>query len=154
MKVILLQNVQGTGSKGAVVNVSDGHARNFLIPKGLARPATEGAVQRAQQKKEREERVLIQKKEAVKSAIGAISGHEFIFQVKTGDKGEVFSSIHDTDIRDAVCEYLSKELGSVLEKNDISVSTKPIKELGTHEVEVKIGKGEWGKKIKAKVNIE
>lgn len=133
MKVILLKDVKGTGKKGEVVNVSDGHARNFLIPRGLAKEATEGNLrqlknQKAAQKR-REEKELAQAKVLAEK----ISKLTIQFKSKAGEGGKLFGSITSKDI----ATELKKKHKIDIDKRKISLDS-PIKELGARFVEVKV----------------
>ncbi|RKD22272.1 50S ribosomal protein L9 [Caminicella sporogenes] len=133
MKVILLKDVKGTGKKGEVVNVSDGHARNFLIPRGLAKEATKGNLrelenQKAAQKK-KEERELAE----AKALAEKISSITLKFKGKAGEGGKLFGSITSKDI----ALELKNKYKINIDKRKIILNS-PIKELGARFVEVKI----------------
>jgi len=141
MKVILEQDVKGQGKKGQLVDVSDGYARNFLIPRKLAVPATEGNV--AVMKRQEKER--LKKMESDKAAALEIAKQlgEVIVKitskagaVKSDDavKGKLFGSVTTKEISEA----LLQQHGIALEKNKI-VQDEPIKSFGSHEVKCKLG---------------
>ncbi|MEK9168316.1 MAG: 50S ribosomal protein L9 [Patescibacteria group bacterium] len=138
MKIIILQDVKDLGKKFDVKNVSNGYARNFLIPKGLAKIATDMAVKKleaqkaAQEKEEQEAEIELEK------IARNLENQEFEFTVKTGEKGEVFGSVGKDDIK--------TRIGI----KDIKVNLeRPIKTLGEHQVEIDLGKG-----IKAKIKLK
>lgn len=141
MKVILLQDVRGIGRKFEVRNVSDGYARNMLIPQKLAMPATKDALAKleAQKKKlaaEHEMLVAMLKMEAKQ-----IQEKTFYFTVKTGEHDSVFGSVSKKDIEEKLKEEKIVHAKPELEKS--------IKTLGTHPVTIDFGEG-----IKAEVNIQ
>jgi len=132
MKVVLLQDIDKIGKKYDVKNVSDGHARNFLIPQGLAKPATEESMKWLETQKE-----IITKKaeEALKETQGFasnIDGAEVIIPVKIGKDEQLFESITPQKI----CEKL-KELGFEVKKTQI-VMEKNIKALGEYPIKVRL----------------
>ncbi len=148
MKVILIKDVKGTGKKGEIVKVSDGHARNFLIPRGLAEEATSGNInklkhQKAAQKKKQEEEISKAKELAEK-----ISKTTLKFKTKAGEGGRLFGSITTKDI----AEKLKKEHKIKIDKRKV-VLDNPIKELGAQFVEIKVYP-EISAKLKVEVTAE
>jgi len=132
MKIILLQDVDSLGKKYEVKNVSDGHARNFLIPQGLAKPATEAALKWLETQKE-----ILRKKaeEALKQAqdsASSLDGAEVVFPVKVGEDDQLFESVTAQKIADKL-----KELGFEVRKNQIILES-PIKTLGEYPIKVKL----------------
>src|SRR3989344_3457757 len=116
MKVILLQDIKNLGRRYEIKNVSDGYARNFLIPQKLVEPATPENLKRTETKqatlkKELEE--LRTKLEEIKQA-GAI-----VFKVKTGERGEVFSSVTDLEIKEKLIEEYPELKGASLKIGSI-----------------------------------
>jgi len=135
MKVILQQDVKGTGKKGELVNVSDGYARNFLLPKKLAIPATQENLTVMKQ----QEKAKQKKAEADKARATEISAKLGDVLVKisargSGDGGKLFGSITSKEIS----EELQKQHGIEIEKNKI-VQDEPIKSFGSHEIKCKLG---------------
>ena len=130
MIVILNKNVKGTGKAGDVVKVSDGYARNMLIPKGLATEATQGNIRHLEKKKAIEaEKKAEEKAEAEKLAekIGKLS------VTKAGEGGKIFGSITSKDISEA----LKKEHNIDVDKKKIQIAS-PIKQTGEISVEIKL----------------
>ncbi len=133
MKVILLKDIKGTGKKGDVIEASDGHARNYLIPRKLAKLATEGNVnalshqQKSANKKKAEELAIA---EELASDISKI---EVIFKTQAGEGGRLFGSITSKDI----AEVLKKKHKIAIDKKKI-VMDGPIKLLGTSNVKIKV----------------
>lgn len=132
MKVILIKDVKGTGKKGEVVEVSDGHGRNFLIKRGLAREATDSAVkENAAHKKSESKRKENAHAEAMELS-KKIEGISLQFKVKSGEGGKVFGSVTSKDIAEA----LTKK-GFKIDKKKI-VLPNPIKTTGMKSVEIKL----------------
>ena len=130
MRVILLQDVNKLGKKHEVKNVSDGHARNFLIPKGLVRPATKEAMEWLELQKE-----ILKKQEEddlkqTQVQVSSIDGMELIIPVRIGDEGQLFESINAQKISEKF-----KELGLDIKKSQIDLNN-PIKETGEFPVKV------------------
>ncbi len=136
MKVLLLENVKGLGKAGEVKEVADGYARNYLIPRGMAVPATPENLSRAEyQKKVREEKMK-RLAEDMQALAEALSGMTLTFRVKAGEKDKLFGSITTADIALA----LEKELGRPFDKHKIELE-EPIKQLGIYSVPVRLMPG-------------
>ncbi len=134
MKVILQQDVKGQGKKGQMIEASDGYARNFLLPKKLAVPATaENVNTMKQQEKARRAQEAAEKAEA--EAI-ALRLKELTVQVKAkaGNGGRLFGSVTSKEISDA----LSEQFGISIPKAKI-VQDEPIKAFGGYELKCKLG---------------
>ena len=139
MKLVLKEDIKKIGKRGEVVNVSDGYARNFLIPKGKAIMANNEIIKQVQNKKEKDlEKIESQKKLALLRA-KEIEGKTIEILAKAGDKGELFAGIGEKEIKG--------KLDFEVEKINIE---KPIKAVGDYEVEIKL-KQDVGVKIKIKV---
>ena len=135
MKVILQQDVKGKGKKGELVNVSDGHARNFLFPRKLAVPATpENLSVMKQQEKAKQQKTDadIAKANEVAEKLGDVLVK--ITARGGGDGGKLFGSITSKEIS----EELLKQHGIEIEKNKI-VHDEPIKSFGSYEIKCKLG---------------
>jgi large subunit ribosomal protein L9 len=133
MKIIFIKDQPGAGKKGEIKDVNDGYAKNFLIAKGFAQVAT--AEIQAKVVKEKKESDAKRQKELsrLQTLKLDLEKRTFILKVKVGDKGQIFSGIHEKDIVNAV----NSKMGLMLEKSQISLQ-KPIKELGKHEVKVRL----------------
>ena len=148
MQVILTQDVKGQGKKGQVVNVSDGYARNFLLPKGLATEATKSSMNDLKGKKESEQfQIKTQTEEAQKIA-EKMQEIEVVLNAKAGDNGKLFGSITSKDVSDA----LTTQHHIKLDKKKF-VLPDGIKTLGTTEVKVKLYTGITGT-LKVRVEKE
>ena len=135
MKVILQQDVKGKGKKGELVNVSDGYARNFLLPRKLAVQAThENLTVMKQQEKDKQKK--LERDKAKANEIAARLG-DVLVKIPArsgGDGGKLFGSITSKEIS----EELQKQHGIEIEKNKI-VQEEPIKSFGSYEVKCKLG---------------
>ena len=131
MKVILLQDIENLGKKYEVKNVKAGHARNFLIPKGLAKPATVEALKRLETEKEIAEKKAEEELKGVQTSASNLEGQEVIIKVKVGEENQLFESVTSQKISEKL-----KELGFKVKKNKILLE-EPIKELGEFPVKIK-----------------
>ena len=134
MKVVFLEEVEGTARTGDVKNVADGFARNYLLPHKLAAPATKHyiaiAEQKATKEAKRQDRV---DDEARERLLPLIDGQEMTIEVLVGEQGKLFGSVTSRDI----AERLQKDTGVELEHRQVALN-QPIREIGTHEVSVRL----------------
>ncbi len=136
MKVILNKDVPGTGSKGEIKQVADGYARNFLIPNGLAKLATDNIVEQFKnQKKKKVEQMEVELKQEQKIA-GKIDGAELNLYAKSSPAGKLYGSVSAGKIAKA----LNKEYGLNIKSSRIRLD-KPIKESGEYTINVSLGHG-------------
>ena len=134
MKVILLQDVKGKGKKGQMLEVSDGYARNFMLPRKLAIEATPDAVNTMRMNdKALQERQARERAEALETAKKLKEMTLTVF-AKGGGAGRLFGSVTNQEIADA----LQKQSGITLDKRKILVD-EPIKNVGTYTVRCKLG---------------
>lgn len=133
MKVILLKDVKGTGKKGDIVNASDGHARNFLIPKGLAKEATSSSISSLKHQKASEEKRKAEELAAAKALAEEIAKLEVKIVSKAGEGGKLFGSITSKDI----AEKLKQDFDLKIDKRKISMDGA-IKTLGTSTLDIKV----------------
>lgn len=133
MDVLLLKDVAGIGQAGQVKKVSDGYARNYLIPRGLATPATPGAVKQAEIVRaaaaRREAKTLAEAQELAKQ----LSETKLVFRAKAGAGDRLFGSITSGDIAEA----LARNQQITVDKRKIELEA-PIKELGEKQVAIKL----------------
>ena len=133
MKVILQADVKGQGKKGQLVDVSDGYARNFLIPKKLALPATADNINTMQlQEKARRAKEAAERAEALE-LVGQLKDVLVKIPAKAGAGGKLFGSITTKEISD----MLKKQYGYDIPK--ARLSAEPIKAFGTYEVKCRVG---------------
>ena len=134
MKVILLQDVKGQGKKGQLIDVSDGYARNFLLPRKLAQEATADNINtmkmndKAQQEKRQRER------EQALALSKELKEMTLVVAAKGGGAGRLFGSVTNAEISDA----LAKQKNIQLDKRKI-VLDEPVKNVGTYTVRCKLG---------------
>ncbi len=110
MIVILQQDVKGTGKKGDVVKVSDGYARNVLIPKGIAKEATEGNVKNLNRQKEIAAEKNAAQKAAAEATAAKLNESSVTIKAKGGDGGRLFGSVTNKDVADALKEQLDVKI--------------------------------------------
>lgn len=154
MKVILTRDIPGTGRKGEIKNVADGHAKNFLLPKGWAQPATADVVAHVQAQQENALRRQQEKKEAIAALTPLIKKHVFVLAVKTGKDGQIFTAVHPGEIEKAVLAFVRTQPdGGTIDEHDIVCGEKPIKELGEKQVQITFGRGTDGESFPVVINI-
>ena len=144
MKVILLEEARGSGKAGDVVNVSDGYARNMLIPRGLAVEATAQNIKQLEKKKEAMAKKFAEDKAKALEMKKKLEETAVTVKTKAGENGKVFGSITSKDIADAL-----KEMGYEVDKKKIQLDA-PIKSTGITEVTIKLFTEVAGK---IKVNV-
>nr|WP_294492571.1 50S ribosomal protein L9 [uncultured Mediterraneibacter sp.] len=133
MKVILLQDVKSLGKKGEIVNVNDGYARNFILPKKLGAEATAGNLNDLKLQKNNEKKVAQENLAAAKELAGVLSSGKVELSIKVGEGGRTFGSVSSKEIAAAVKEQMNLEI----DKKKIQLK-ETIKTLGTHMVHVKL----------------
>ena len=129
MKLILIEDVQDLGVRGAVVDVADGYARNYLVPKGKAVKATSGALAQAEAMKQARIDAENKARENAQDLANNLTGTRIVVAARSGDEGRLFGSIGDGD----VVEAIKKFTGVVVDRKIVTVP-EPIKEIGLHEV--------------------
>ena len=148
MKVILVEDVKSLGKKGDIVNVSDGYARNMLIPKGLATEATQGNIRHLEKQKAIAAEKKAEEKAAAKKQAEKIGKLTVTIKTKAGDGGKIFGSITSKDI----AEGLKSQHGIEVDKKKIQLSS-PIKQTGEMSVDIKLY-SEVSAELKVKVEAE
>lgn len=133
MKVILLEDVKAIGKKGQVVNVSDGYARNLLLPKKLGVEATGKNMNDLKLQKAHEDKVAQENLDAAKAFAEELKDKQVTVGIKVGEGGRTFGSISAKEIAEAA----KAQLGYELDKKKLQLSA-PIKELGTTMVPIKL----------------
>ena len=133
MKVILTKDVQGTGKAGEVKDVADGYARNFLLPRKLAIPATGSALRSVEQRKASEAKRASTEEQVARALAERLMAAPVMLTAKVGDQGRLYGSITSADIAD----QLSAQLGQPIDRRKIELET-PIRQLGTHEVTIRL----------------
>jgi large subunit ribosomal protein L9 len=135
MKIILKQDVKGLGKKGELLNASDGYARNYLFPRGLAMEANAQALSELENREKAEKHRIEREIASVKEAAAKINGLTLKISAKAGQNGRLFGSITSKEI----AENINNQLGLEVDKRKITV--EDIKNYGTYEVEVKLYTG-------------
>jgi large subunit ribosomal protein L9 len=130
MKIILHKEVQKLGAPGDVVDVADGYARNFLIPRGLAAPATKGAVRHADRLRQAHDKRTRAAVEAANALAERLSAGPMRLPAKAGEDGRLFGSITIQHL----AEEIEKLAGVPIDRRQ--VTAEPIRSVGTHEVTV------------------
>ena len=133
MKVILLEDVKSLGKKGEVVNVNDGYARNFVLPKKLGVEATGKNMNDLKLQKANEEKVAKEHLEAAQAFAKEMENDHVVVSIKGGEGGRTFGSVSSKEIATAYKEQCGKEI----DKKKIILS-EPIKSFGVYEVAVKL----------------
>lgn len=133
MKVILLEDVAGTGKAGDVVNVANGYARNKLIPSGIALEANKNNMKTLEHRRVKLAAKRAEDVAAAQVQAAAIEGKKLVFIAKVGEAGKLFGSITSQDI----ANKLNDELGFEIDKKKVDLHL-PIKEIGEHDVQIKI----------------
>ncbi|SHF43837.1 50S ribosomal protein L9 [Desulforamulus putei] len=133
MQVVLLQDVAKLGKKGDIVNVTEGYARNFLFPRNLASPASQGKLKEIQNQKQTQAAKKQKEEEQARELAAKINDLTVVLKAKVGDAGRLFGAISNKDIADG----LKAQHGYDIDKKKI-VLKEPIKTLGNHKITVKI----------------
>lgn len=132
MKIILKEDVENLGTRGAIVNVKDGYARNFLLPKGMAMRYTKGAQKVLEQERRMYETRQLKAKEDAQALADRIGALEFTVAKRAGDQDVLYGSVTPTDVAD-----LLKGAGYAVDKRKIALH-EPIKKLGDFEVVIRL----------------
>ncbi len=132
MKVILTKNVETLGSKGDVVDVSDGYARNYLVPKKLAVKASDGALRQAEAMREARIAQEAQALDDARQLAESLEGTRVVVAARAGDAGNLFGSIGAPDVAAAIVKFTGIEIDQKI----VDIPS-PIKEIGLHEVMVR-----------------
>ena len=143
MKVIFNTDVRGQGKKGEMKEVSDGYARNYLMPRGLASPATADAVNALKLKEKAKAAQMAKEKAAAEENAKRLSGVVVQISARAGQGGRLFGAVTSQEIAEA----LREQHGIDIEKNKI-VQAEPIKGFGSYEVRAKLGY-----EVSGKINV-
>ncbi|MDE6025376.1 MAG: 50S ribosomal protein L9 [Lachnospiraceae bacterium] len=144
MKVILLQDVKSLGKKDEIVNVSDGYARNFVLPKKLGVEATPKNLNELKLKKAHEDKVAAEILAAATALADQMKDESVTLSIKVGEGGKTFGSVSSKEVAEAI----KSQLGHDVDKKKI-VLHEPIKSLGTHIVDIKLHT-----KVTAKMSVK
>jgi large subunit ribosomal protein L9 len=133
MKLILQQEVKGLGKKDAIVEVSEGYARNFLLPKKLALPATESTVKQIKDQKAAQARREQQAMDEARMLASQLSKVSVTISVKTGEGGKLFGSVTGKDVAEAI----ERQHGLAIDKRKVELKDS-VKSIGTYNATVRI----------------
>ncbi len=133
MKVILTQDVKGQGKKDQMINVSDGYARNFLLPKGLAIPADAKSINEMKNKEASAQHKIEVEKQNARDTAAKLAAVTVKLTESAGADGRIYGSVTSKDIAEA----LEKQHGIAVDKRKI-VMPDPIKAFGTYAIDVKL----------------
>ncbi len=135
MKLILLSDVKALGKKGQVVDVAEGYARNFLLPRNLATEASKGALTMLEQQKKAQDKRHAQALAETQELAKLLESKPVAVRAKAGGNGKLFGTVTNADIASAISEAFSV----AVDKHKIEVKNN-IKALGTYPVEIRLGK--------------
>lgn len=133
MKVILLQDVKALGKKGEIVDVSDGYARNFILPKKVGLEANNQNMNNLRLQKKKEDKIAQDNLDAAKSLAAELEAGKVELSIKVGEGGKTFGSVSSKEIGAAV----KAQMGLEVDKKKIQLKDT-IKVLGTHLVPIKL----------------
>jgi large subunit ribosomal protein L9 len=131
MKVILTKDVVDLGSKGQIVEVSDGYARNYLVPRAFAVKATKGALRQAEGMRRAREEAVRRAREEADNMEQALVGTRVVVAARAGDEGKLFGSIGTGDVAEAITKFTGMDID-----RKIVMIEQPIKDIGLHEVKL------------------
>ncbi len=135
MKVVLKQDVKGLGKKGELVNTSDGYARNFLFPKGLAVEANAQSLTELKNREQSAKYKIETEIATAKKAAAELEGKTIVLTAKAGANGKLFGSVTSKEI----AEKVKSQFGIETDKRKVIV--EDIKQFGTYEFEIKLYQG-------------
>jgi len=135
-QAILLEDIESLGERGAVVDVSAGYLRNFLLPRKLAEPATAGSIKLAQRRREDAEKAARDAQERARESASVLGRTVLTITQQAGDDGRLFGSVTTQDIADAIREAR----GVKIDRRQVHLE-EPIKNIGTYMVVVDVVDG-------------
>jgi large subunit ribosomal protein L9 len=135
MKVLLTQEVQGLGAPGQVKEVAEGYARNYLLPKKLAVPATPAALKELEIRQAAEKKRQQKIDEEMRSVAKKLAEATVTIRSKVGEGGKLYGSVTTAD----VAEALERQLGQTVDKRKIEIE-EPIRHVGSYKVPIKLSK--------------
>jgi large subunit ribosomal protein L9 len=135
-RAILLKDVDELGEAGEAIDVSPGYLRNYLLPRRLAQPATKGALEEAQRRREAAERTAREAAERAEETAALLSKTVLTIQHRAGEDGKLYGSVTNAEIADAI----AAARGLRIDRKKIRLP-EPIREIGTYMVEVEVSGG-------------
>lgn len=142
MKLVLLSDVKALGKKGDVVDVADGYARNYLLPRKLAGEADKGALAQLEAQQKAQERRAAQELADARALASRIEAGKFAVKAKAGGNGKLFGAVTNADVASAIAGELSIDI----DKHKIELGNQ-IKALGSYPVEIKLHKSVVAKTV-------
>ena len=139
-QAILLKDVEALGDAGDAVDVSPGYLRNYLLPRKLAQPATKGALEEAQRRREAAERAAREAEERAGETAALLSKTVLTISHRAGEDGKLYGSVTNAEIAEAI----SEARGLRIDRKKIRLED-PIRETGTYMVEIEVGGGQTAK---------
>ena len=133
MKVLLRSDIKGIGRRGDIVNVSSGHARNFLLPNDLAIVANAGTIAQAEVMRKARDQQIAADRESARLVASSLSTTVIKIAAKAGNEGRLFGSINAAEIAKAVLD----QTGVTIDRKNIQVEA-PLRQLGEHSVSAEI----------------
>jgi large subunit ribosomal protein L9 len=133
MRIVLRDDVDNLGRKGEVVDVADGYARNYLVPRGLALKASAGSQKQADAMKRNREVRESREREAAQAVAAQFEGRTISIKARAGGEGRLFGSVTSADIAEAV----QKQTGAEIDRRKLALD-EPLKELGGADVVVRL----------------
>ncbi len=133
MKIVLREDVDNLGKKGDLVEVADGYARNYLVPRGLALRASAGSQKQAEAMRRNREARERREREAAQALAAQFQGRTVTIKARAGGEGRLFGSVTSIDVAEAI----ERQTGAAIDRRKISLD-EPLKELGGVELEVKL----------------
>ena len=133
MKILLRSDVKGVGRRGDIVNVSAGHARNFLLPNDLAVVANDGTVAQAEVMRKAQELKAATDRESARTLATSLATKVITISAKAGNEGRLFGSITSTEIVKAIFD----QTGATIDRKQVQLEA-PLRQLGEHVVVVEL----------------
>ena len=133
MKVVLRDDVENLGTKGDVVDVADGYARNYLVPRGLAMKATKGGAAQAEAMRRNRAAREVRDREAAQAQASALAGLRLEIPARAGAGGKLFGSVTASDVSEAI----QAQKGIEVDRRKVGLA-EPVKEVGDVDVVVKL----------------
>ncbi len=140
MKIVFLKDVSAKDKKGDIREVADGYARNFLLPKGLALPATPAAIKAAETQTEQRAQRQAREQEELNELARRLEGRELRFKARAGAKGRLHGAVTSADI----AAELSRHMDYNVDKKRVELD-EPLHHLGSYEVAISLSKGSEAK---------
>lgn len=136
MKVLFTRDVQGAGKAGQVKDVADGYARNFLVPRGLAVPATASTLKQVEERRTAAVRRTAEEERAARELKARLEAQPVVVQAKSGSQGRLYGSVTNADVAAAI----QRQLGAEVDRREIEID-EPIRQVGAYRVRARLGRG-------------